>query len=209
MLQDPTHFDKICELNTKPKSPIHLLSHSAGSFRWLRSDGNIDNVQIVVDHLQDEIAEDEFVELFLKSKHNSPVLISGLEGAGKSVFLANIGKRLSKYSDKILTFVGIAKLTAEVQQIIREYPEPNLVEIIRNYLLNLTCTNVLARIFLASKMTSEKSSINVELLMDGLDELSPADLEAGYNLVKIITKNFNSIRVWLAIRPKHLHSSER
>ncbi|CAL8138501.1 unnamed protein product [Orchesella dallaii] len=64
VLEYEQDFDRICEISS---APVHLIHHEIGQFTWVKSVGNINNIQNNVHTTQHNLDEQEFTSECLKS----------------------------------------------------------------------------------------------------------------------------------------------
>lgn len=210
--QQPKHFEEICKLLAPSGKPVHLLSHKKGKFTWIKSQGNIETIQSCVDEgSQTTIHETDFLENIVSQKDlaSKAVVISDLAGMGMSVLLQHIGRNLkNKFPDRLVVFVNIESFVAGVKSKLG-YGTACIADAVLGQIQEVSCKSTFAGVYLKHLLQDKQSRLNLELLLDGFDEIMQKDLSTAYKVITKILSSFKSIRLWTTTRPNYLHSVEK
>ncbi|CAL8132381.1 unnamed protein product [Orchesella dallaii] len=200
LLEMKRDFEKIC---SKTKHGVHWLHYDEGQFTLLKSKGNLSSLQDHVDKHQKEFTEDDFLSHInsqsIIDKSLAPVCISDSPGMGKSILLANIGRKLKETGQSVI-FVVIEEFITKLKTALQEN---NVMDAMIRVLGSITFghenNSKLSTALLKLLLLSGEGK-KFELLFDGLDELNPKDFELAYKCLKLMAKTFKSGRLWVTTR---------
>lgn len=210
ILIQPSHFDKICNLTTHS---VHLLLYNVdGSLTWLKSDGDISSMQLAMDTLQEIVDEEAFISSLEENIHirreNEPICISNKAGMGKTVLLAQMGRRLQdKYPERLVIFMEINQLISDLQS---DYVDGSTLsrEIVEYRVEKFVCANELARALFQTNAVVNNDNITLEILLDGFDEINRNHVEFACEILSVIC-SIKSVRMWVTTRPQYLDLIEK
>lgn len=206
ILVQPGHFDKICQLT---RNPVHLLNFNEDrTVTWLKSKGDISSLQGSNETCQVALIDEIFLTSLenlthLRNSHES-ICISDKAGMGKSELLAELGRKLrDKYPSKLVIFTEVRQLIEDLRRIC---PDQKTIstEIITDYLETLVCVNKFAR----TLFRSVEAPSELEVLLDGFDEINAKQVEFAYNVLSTIS-SMKRVRMWVTTRPHYLPILEK
>lgn len=204
ILEQSNHWEKLCK---KTAHPIHLIHHEDDKLIWLHSRGNVKSLQAAVDKYdQGELSEDMFIDEVEKEhpvKFNQSFCIADSPGMGKSLLLADIGRRVQrKFPDRVVIFIVISEWINSIKEDVK-LKESKLESILKNLFKDVSEDENITEA-LISEITSDESpkpSIRFELLFDGFDEVVPEQVNLAYECLEILLKLCKkTARVWVTTR---------
>lgn len=200
------------QLQAKATKPIHLIScdYAKQDFIWVESRGE---VKILQNHIiynnSKQFAENDFIAEVNQNnslrRQNRPVIISDSPGMGKSILLAEIGRKLQHLggSSCRVIYVVMGEWITKLKEYLQH--KTGMENGIMETLCNNACLNELAVNSLTLHFSNtEESSTKLELLFDGFDEIHSAYFQLATDALKFLINSTKNVRVWVTTRPHML-----
>lgn len=207
ILDEPTHFFKICQLT---HCPVHLISYENQILTWVKSRGGMYAIQQSVDiKMQTKLNEMEMVDRATKTdKVNQPVCISDTAGMGKTILLAKIGRIIQQSCpEKLVMFAIVSDFLQLLKaKLFSTLTDEVKLKVVKEILVEYACDYLFGKCLLHSEFETDSSEkVSLELLLDGFDEVFPRDFDLAYECFSMLTEKLKHVRIWVTTRPHFLH----
>lgn len=198
ILEKLQHFD---EISRKTDHPVHLVSYKQGRLYWIKSDKNVTCLHKCLEDSQEAQSEEEFVKNICTSKfQNQPICIIDSAGMGKSQLLVSIGNKLLENDKNEPNHVFFISANSFISKLMKKLELSDVnIELIRSCLAESVSLHGLGKFVVENLLKSGEA--NIELLLDGFDEIDLASREIAYRCIKIIKNELQSARLWQTSRP--------
>lgn len=195
LLQDDSHFDKICTISG---TTTHLIHCESGVFKLISShNGTIDSTFIIKSEPL-SLDEEQLVDLWKSTTETEHILLSDSPGMGKTALMVCLAQKImSSTTDVLVIFVRFDEFCKTLTMPAISFDE------IWEKLLKIGCKSYFGR-----KLLTELNKALIYktfLFIDGFDEVLPKHNTLRFLVLRYISEKSDkmNIKIIISTRPHH------
>jgi hypothetical protein len=192
-------FKQLCQEN--PKSNVHwLYRDNSGKLVWQQSQGSLEELRKYTDtHSWHTYTPGDLDKLLEQAQHQRVMLISDTAGMGKSTVLTHLSKQIKqKFPAKWVVRIDLNDHTDELQALKKQkIGKEKAIEFVSREMLKLE-SGFERELF--KQCCEQKQKVDIVIMLDGFDEISPNYKEAVIALLQALRQTAVE-QLWVTTRP--------
>jgi hypothetical protein len=192
-------FNQLCQENRK--STVHWLERDkSGNLVWQKTQGSLGTLRKYIDtDSWQTFTPDDLDKLLERAQDQRVMLISDTAGMGKSTVLTHLSKQIKqKFPAKWVVRIDLNDHTDALMALKeKQIDKQKATEIVSQKLLNFK-PGLETELF--KKCCEQKQKVNIVIMLDGFDEISPNYKETVIDLLQALRQTAVE-QLWVTTRP--------